>query len=309
MVTWSLPGWLRTKKQDAEATLLDQPGPLSSHKMHPAPKFSSSHTFPFNIIFSKEKGVHGPKDSLHSIYCLFPLLSPLGVSWDGMQGREVEKGASVSFFLPSGDSRVSVTTTPLSSSFKFPMALNVSAPSNRPYLQKTNWGSMVWNDLSKVTQLIRGTELRMGLENILVDGQREVEVKIHAFSLHFLNKVGTQEEITVIMRFGLMRQPACVKCQTPESVLVRCVCKWCRVQVPNQILREIELLSLVWKRQAEGNDLNQLCDKATSWLSDIFHFSSDSLGTGVDSLRSGPQVCNYTGHKVGAFLNYTGNEG
>lgn len=79
--------------------------------------------------------------------------------------------------------------------------------------------------MSKVTQLIRGTELRMGLENILADGQREVEVKIHAFSLHFLNKVGTQEEITVIMRFGLTRQPACVKCQTPESVLVRYVCK------------------------------------------------------------------------------------
>lgn len=79
--------------------------------------------------------------------------------------------------------------------------------------------------MSKVTQLIRGTELRMDLENILADGQREVEVKIHAFSLDFLNKVGTQEEISVIMRFGSMRQPAGVKCQTPESVLVRCVCK------------------------------------------------------------------------------------
>ena len=65
----------------------------------------------------------------------------------------------------------------------------------------------------------------MDLENILADGQREVEVKIHGFSLDFLNKVGTQEEITVVMRFGLMRQPAYVKCQTPESVLARCVCK------------------------------------------------------------------------------------
>ena len=134
MVTWLLPGWLRTKKQDAEATLLDQPGPLSSQKVHPAPKFSSFHTFPFNIVFSKGKGVHGPKDSLNSMFQLFPLLSPLGVSWDGMQGGEVEKGASVSFLLPSGDSRVSMITTPLSSSFTFSMALNVSASSNRPYL-------------------------------------------------------------------------------------------------------------------------------------------------------------------------------
>lgn len=157
MVTWLLPGWLKTKKQDAEPTLLDQPGPLSSQKAHSAPKFSSSHTFPFNIVFSKGKRVHGPKDSLHSMYRLFPLLSPLGVSWDGMQGGEAEKGASVSFLLPAGDSSVTMTTTPLSSSFTFPMALNVSAPSNHPYLQKTNWGSMVWNDLSKVTKLIRGT--------------------------------------------------------------------------------------------------------------------------------------------------------
>lgn len=81
--------------------------------------------------------------------------------------------------------------------------------------------------------------------------------------------------------------------------------KWCK----SRHFRPIYLFSSVQEGQGEGNNLNQLFEQATGWLSDIFPFPGDFIGTCVDSLKLHFQACNYTGNEVSAFLNYTGNEG
>lgn len=164
--------------------------------------------------------------------------------------------------------------------------------------------------MSEVTWVKRGTELR---GSRWAEGRSLKYYKIHVFCLNFLNEVGTQEGIGVVIRFGSMREPACVKYQTSGTVLVSIlprsgVCAGeseCRCR--SRHFRPIDLLSPFRKRQVEGNHLNQLCDKATSRL--IFFTLPVILGTCVDSLRPGLQTCNYADHEVGVFLNYTGNEG
>lgn len=248
--------------------------------LHPEGTSSSKTVFfphlSTQYIFFKGKGVHGPRVSLDSKYWIFPLISPQWVSWDGMEGGEMENGASRD--LPNQVTRhrlfspslrrlrgVSMTTTPSSSSFTFPTALNVAHPQITPIYR---WTKRMWNDLSKITWVKRGTELR---GSRWAEGRSLKYYKIHVFCLNFLNEVGTQEEIGVVIRFGLMREPACVKYQTSGNVLVSIlhrsgVCAGeaeCRYR--SRRFRPIDLLSPFRKRQVEGNHLNQLCDKATSW--------------------------------------------
>lgn len=82
-------------------------------------------------------------------------------------------------------------------------------------------------------------------------GQR-FEVKHLPVGLHFLNEVGTQEAMGVGLRFGYLGIPrssgACV----------------CAGGARSRPFRPFDLLSPVPERQAEGNNLNQLRDKATS---------------------------------------------